>query len=77
MFATTLASLKIGQSAIVNQIATSNSALKDRLLSLGLTEGRPIKVTKKALIGGTIAVELLGFTLALRLAEANAIKVIL
>lgn len=73
----TLKHLPIGKTAVVKGVTSSNSLLRNRLLSLGLVEGRSIKVTRIAPFGSTIGVELLGFSLALRLSEAEALSVII
>lgn len=71
----TLQSKPLGSTAKIRGIATSNTTLRQRLLSLGLIEGREVTVTKRSPLGGTLCIELIGFSLALRLTEAEAIAV--
>ena len=73
----TLKHLKVGESAVVRGIRSSNDALRNRLLSLGLVEGREVVVTTMAPLGGAIGISLLGFSLALRLSEAEAVSVLI
>lgn len=72
----TLQSIALGGRAVVKKINSTNSSLRHRLLSLGLTEGREIEVTRRAPFGGTIGIELIGFSLALRLTEADAVAIL-
>ncbi len=72
----TLKSIEIGEQATVKKINSSNPSLRQRLLSLGLIEGRKIRVTRLAPFGGTIGIELIGFSLALRLSEADAVSIL-
>jgi len=71
----TLKTLKIGEKACISGIKSTNTTLRHRLLSLGLTAGREIHVTRIAPFGGTIGIHLMGFSLALRTSEAEAISV--
>ena len=66
----------IGSRAVIKGINTSNPTLRQRLLSLGLIEGREIEITRRSLFGKTLCIELIGFSLALRLSEAEAIALI-
>lgn len=72
----TLKSVALGQKAVVKSVQSKNSSLRNRLLSLGLIEGREVKVTRIAPFGSTIGIELLGFSLALRLTEAEALAIV-
>lgn len=73
---TTLKTKDIGTIATIKGIETNNPTLRQRLLSLGLIEGRKVAVTKKSPFGNTLCIELIGFSLALRLTEAEAISVL-
>lgn len=71
----TLKRVKLGEIATIRCVESSNCALRNRLLSLGLVEGRRIRVTRKAPLGGAIGIQILGFSLALRLTEAEAVSI--
>ena len=70
----TLDELNVGQSATVEAIVGDGPVVQ-RLMALGLLEGSEISVTRKALGGDPIEVEIMGYALSLRLAEANRVQV--
>lgn len=70
-----LCCLTKGHSAKITKIQSDNPIVRNRLLSLGLVEGRQLQVTHRSPMGGTICIELIGCSLALRQSEAEAISV--
>ena len=70
----TLDELNVGQNATVEAIVGDGPVVQ-RLMALGLLEGSEISVTRKALGGDPIEVEIMGYALSLRLAEANRVQV--
>ena len=70
----TLDELNVGQTATVEAIVGDGPVVQ-RLMALGLLEGSEISVTRKALGGDPIEVEIMGYALSLRLAEANRVQV--
>jgi len=70
----TLDELNVGQTATVEAIVGDGPVVQ-RLMALGLLEGSEISVTRKALGGDPIEVELMGYALSLRRAEASRVQV--
>jgi len=68
-----LSELKLGESGTIIAVLAGPSHIK--LLEMGCVEGAPIKVIHKALFAGPIAVQVSGYTLALRVSEADTIIV--
>lgn len=71
----TLDELKAGQRATIASVL-SQGPLAQRLMALGLLEGTVIEVTRRALGGDPIEVEVMGYALSLRRTEARNIEVI-
>lgn len=69
----TLAQLPLHQKAKVVGIAESQ--LKPKLLEMGLYTGQEVEVLFKAPFGDPIAVDISGYTLSMRLSEAQLIEV--
>lgn len=70
-----LSDVKAGFSARIHSL--KDSALKNRLLSMGLTRGTTVEVMKKAPLGGPIAIRVRDYTLCLRKEDAELIEVTL
>ena len=70
----TLAELKIGQDAVLRTIG-GQGELRHHLLDMGLTPGTEVTLRKIAPMGDPIEVELRGYELTLRLADAAKIEV--
>jgi ferrous iron transport protein B len=70
----TLDQLNIGQQATVAAIE-GDGPLVQRLMALGLLEGSEVSITRKALGGDPIEVEVMGYSLSLRLEEARRVTV--
>jgi ferrous iron transport protein A len=68
-----LRDLRPGESAIIHSIEDSDLFLK--LLEMGCVPGEKIRVEKIAPFGDPISIQVAGYTLSLRLNEADAIFV--
>jgi ferrous iron transport protein A len=68
-----LSQLKIGEEALIEEVAYSNVYLK--LLDMGCIPGERILVMFEAPLGDPIAVKVSGYVLSMRKAEAGSIKV--
>ena len=71
---TTLDQLNPGQTATVTAIE-SDGPLAQRLMALGLIEGSEVCVTRRALGGDPIEIEVMGYALSLRRDEARCVQV--
>lgn len=69
-----LESIRPGYSAKVKKIH-GNGALKSRIMDMGITQGTDIKITKCAPLGDPMQVEVRGYQLSLRKADAKNIEV--
>ena len=72
----TLDDLTPGQRAIIQAIS-ADGPLGQRLMSLGLLAGTEISLSRRALGGDPIEVELMGYSLSLRRNEARKVQVCL
>jgi ferrous iron transport protein B len=70
----TLDELTTGQTATIAAI-DGEGPLVQRLMALGLLDGSEISVTRRALGGDPIEVEVMGYALSLRLEEARRVRV--
>ena len=66
-----LSQLKIGQSAIIDSFTDKNLALKS--LEMGCTPGEIVKLDRVAPLGDPIAINVSGYVLSLRKAEASTV----
>ena len=71
---TTLADLAKGQSAVVKEIEGADE-LAIRLLEMGLTPGAAVKMLGAAPLGDPLELEVRGYRLSLRKAEARRVQV--
>lgn len=69
-----LADLPVNFRARVRHVR-EDGALGERLLEMGLTPGTPIRVIRRGFWGGPLQVELRGYMLTLRAAQAQEIDV--
>ena len=70
-----LTELKPGQQAIISQFASEEVSLK--LLEMGCIPGEKILLEQVAPLGDPISVNISGYSLSLRLSEADSILVTL
>jgi Fe2+ transport system protein FeoA len=69
-----LSELKIGQDATVAKVG-GKGPMRLRLLDMGLIPGTVVKIQKKAPLGDPIQINLRGYELTIRLADAENIAV--
>ncbi|MGL5868916.1 MAG: FeoA family protein [Clostridium chrysemydis] len=69
-----ISELEIGKSVRVKGL-DNNSAVKRKLMDMGITLGAEIKVTGKAPLGDPIELSVRGYKLTLRKKEAEAILI--
>jgi ferrous iron transport protein B len=72
----TLATLRPGQSGIIQSVGNNSGAVKRRLIDMGLTPGTEIRIRKVAPFGDPIEVTLRGYELSLRKGDAAQIEVV-
>lgn len=70
-----LKDLAVGERARVLGFDEGAAAYRRKLLSLGLTPGAEIAVTRVAPMGDPVEIRVRGFALSLRKAEADALQV--
>ena len=68
--------LATGKSATITAIEGDGPFIQ-RLMALGLLEGSEISVTRRALGGDPIEIEVMGYALSLRRAEASRVAIAL
>jgi ferrous iron transport protein A len=69
----TLADAGVGQRAVIGKVACPR-AIRIRLLEMGLVPGTEVIVTRHAPLGDPIELEVRGYKLSIRKAEARAIS---
>ena len=70
----TLKDLAVGQSGCITKIGTTG-ALKQRFVDMGITKGTDVKVIKIAPLGDPIEIEIRGYNLSVRKADAENILI--
>lgn len=70
----TLDHLQNGESAQVTQVLVQGK-IKRRLVEMGITPGTSVTVTKRAPLGDPIEIQLRGYKLTIRQADARGIRV--
>jgi Fe2+ transport system protein FeoA len=70
----TLNQLGIDQKAVITAIV-GDGPLIQRLMALGVIEGSTVSVMRKALGGDPIEIEVMGYSLSLRIEEARRVEV--
>jgi ferrous iron transport protein A len=70
----TLDELKPGQNATVLRI-NGEGPLAQRLMALGLLEGSEVSMTRRAIGGDPLEVQVMGYALSLRREEARRVEV--
>lgn len=69
----TLKDLSVGQSGTISRVGTSGS-LKQRFMDMGITKGTEVQVVKIAPLGDPIEIEIRGYNLSIRKADAEKIE---
>ena len=70
-----LSSLEPNQAAKVKRIASTDTVLTRKLLSMGILKGEMVMATKKSVLGDPIEITVRGYNLSLRKDEAERIIV--
>ena len=70
----TLRDLKVGESAVVVKLH-GEGAIKRRIMDMGITKGVELSVRKVAPLGDPIEVNVRGYELSLRKADAEMIEI--
>lgn len=70
----TLDQLPTGEEARLTEI-DAERGFRRRLLELGLLPGTPVRMIRRAEVGGVLEIEARGARLSLRLGEASALRV--
>lgn len=73
--ALSLKDIPAGRSARVTGYAPGGAAYRQKLLSMGLTPGTAIRVVRVAPLGDPVVIEVRGYQLSLRKAEAEALTI--
>ncbi|MDZ7752794.1 MAG: FeoA family protein [Gammaproteobacteria bacterium] len=71
----TLDDMSVGESGRVAGFAEGTRAYRKKLLAMGLTPGTPFRITRIAPMGDPVELQVRGFKLSLRRAEATALRV--
>ena len=71
----TLNTLQPGEYGIVDHIESTKSAIRQRLLEMGLTKGTSIELVRFAPMGDPIEIAVRGYRLSLRRVEAETVVV--
>ena len=69
----TLKELEVGASGVIARVRTTG-ALKQRFMDMGITKGTEVKVIKIAPLGDPIEIEVRGYNLSIRKADAENIE---
>jgi ferrous iron transport protein A len=71
----TLRELEVGEAGRVVGFAPGGRAYRRHLLAMGLTPGTAFEVTRTAPMGDPVELRVRGFSLSLRRAEADALRI--
>ena len=69
-----LDSLEIGKDAIIASVESSDGALRQHILDMGLTPGTEVTMMKYAPMGDPMEIRLRGYELTLRRDDASRIE---
>ena len=67
--------MKIGEEGVVAGFEPTSKEYRTKLLSMGLTKGVVIELTKIAPMGDPVEIKVRGFRLSLRQDEANILRI--
>jgi Fe2+ transport system protein FeoA len=70
-----LSELRVGDVAAVIGFAAGNRGYRARLMAMGLTPGTRFRLKRVAPLGDPVEIEVRGFSLSLRRAEAEVVQV--
>jgi len=72
---TKIRDLRIGESAKITGYESKDPGYRSKLLAMGLTKGTVIRLLKLAPLGDPVEIEVKGFNLSLRKAEADVLRI--
>ncbi|SPT68443.1 Ferrous iron transport protein A [Anaerobiospirillum thomasii] len=72
----TLDSLKVGETTKVVSVHGEHTALRRRLLDMGLTPDTEVSITRMAPLGDPIELSLRGYSLTIRKSDASLVEVL-
>ena len=70
-----LGQLSVGEKAIITGFVDGQKEYRAKLLAMGLTKGIELELTRVAPLGDPLEINIRGFSLSLRKAEASAVLV--
>ena len=70
-----LEQLSVGEKAIITGFVDGQKEYRAKLLAMGLTKGIELELTRVAPLGDPLEINIRGFSLSLRKAEASAVLV--
>lgn len=70
----TLSNVLPGENAVVSSVSGENGVAR-RLMEMGVVPGVSVRIVKTAPFGDPIELRLLGYSLAIRRSEADAVEV--
>ncbi len=70
-----LSDLNVGEAAEVLGFAEGSQAYRARLMAMGLTPGTHFRLKRLAPLGDPVEIDVRGFALSLRRAEADVVRV--
>ena len=71
----TLKDTKIGETVTVKKLAGNDSALKRRVMDMGITKGSTVYIRKVVPLGDPVEITVRGYELSLRKADAQIVEV--
>ena len=69
----TLKELGVGSAGVIERMRTTG-ALRQRFMDMGITKGTEVKVIKVAPLGDPMEIEIRGYNLSIRKADAEKIE---
>ena len=72
----TLDSMPKGARCIVTSVTSTDTALRNKLLAMGIVAGTVVEVSAVAPLGDPVTIKALGYSLSLRLSEASQVRVL-
>lgn len=73
---TTLDSIERGGCCIVTGVSSSNVTLRNKLLSMGIVAGTLVELAAVAPLGDPVTIRAMGYSLSLRISEAQQVQVL-
>ena len=71
----TLREAQVGETVVVKKLNAEDSALKRRVMDMGLTKGSKLYIRKVAPLGDPVEITVLGYELSLRKEDAQIVEI--